>query len=291
MILLGSIVTGSLTMATPLLLASIGETVVERSGVVNVGLEGMILSGALAAVLGTAYLHNPLIGVMCALLGGVLVATLFAQFAVRLCANQVVVGVVVNLMALGLTGTISRACFSNQHTFITVAALPHLIGDQTFLMPLALVLVPATWWWLYRTPAGLKLRACGEHPVAADAAGVNVLHVRNIAVAFGGALAGIAGACLTIGDVPTFQENMSAGRGFIALAIVTSGRWNPIGCLIAALIFGVSEEIEIQAQAMHLPVPHSLLLALPYLVTLLILASGSKSSQAPAALGIPYRRA
>jgi simple sugar transport system permease protein len=281
---------GSMTMAAPLLFAALGETVVQRSGVVNVGLEGMILTGALAAVLGVWDTHNTLMGIVCAVTASSLFSLVFALFAVRLAANQVVVGVVINLMALGVTGTVSRQIFGRQQTFVAVAGLPHLLANQTILTPIAMVCVPATWWWLYRTRGGLNLRATGEQPQAAEASGVNVLTIRTLAVLFGGAMAGVAGACLTLGDVPTFQEGMSAGRGFIALAIVTSGRWNPIGCLAAALVFGVSEELEIQGQAMGLHVPHDILLAVPYAMTLVFLMYGSKFSSAPAALGLPYRR-
>jgi simple sugar transport system permease protein len=289
-ILIGA-VEGTITMSAPLLLAALGETIVQRSGVVNVGLEGIILTGALAAVLGVWQTHNPVAGLVCAAVAAGLFSLVFALFAIRLAANQVVVGVVINLMALGITGTISRQVFGRQQTFVSVAGLPHLFANQTVLTPVALLCVPASWWWLYRTRSGLQLRAAGEQPQAAEAAGVNVLRLRTLAVVFGGIMAGIAGACLTIGDVPTFQEGMSAGRGFIALAIVTSGQWNPYGCLAASVIFGVSEELEIQGQAMGLHVPHDILLAVPYIMTLIILMSGSKFARAPAALGVPYRRA
>ena len=279
---------GSINMAAPLLLASLGELVVQRAGVVNVGLEGLILTGSLAAVLGTLHTHNPLIGVACAAIAAVVIALLFALFAVRLAANQVVVGVVVNLFALGLTGTVSRAVFGAQSTFVSVEALPHLFANQTVLTLIAFAMVPTVWWLLNKTRYGLIIRAAGEQPAAADSSGVNVLKLRTLAVLFGGAMAGIAGACLSVGDVPTFQEGMSAGRGFIALAIVTAGRWSAPGCLAAAIVFGVSEELEIQGQAMGLHIPHDILLAVPYIITLFILLSGSHSSKAPAALGNPY---
>jgi simple sugar transport system permease protein len=289
-ILVGA-VTGSITMSAPLLLAAVGETVVQRSGIVNVGIEGMILTGALAAVIGVWQTHNPAVGLLCAVVAAGLFALIFALFAVQLAANQIVVGVVINLLALGITGTVSRQVFGRQQTFVSVAGLPHLFANQSVLTPIALVSVPAVWWWLYRTRGGLQLRATGEQPQAAEAAGVNVLRLRTLAILFGGIMAGIAGACLTIGDVPTFQEGMSAGRGFIALAIVTAGRWNPFGCLAASLVFGVSEELELQGQAMGLHVPHDILLAVPYIMTLAILMSGSKFARAPAALCVPYRRA
>ncbi len=278
-------------MTVPLLFAALGETIVQRSGVINVGLEGMVLTGALAAVLGVWQTQSPTVGLLCAVITAGLFSLIFALFAVKLAANQVVVGVVINLMALGITGTISRQAFGRQQTFVAVAGLTHLFANQTILTPIALLCVPGAWWWMFRTRGGLELRAAGEQPQAAEAAGVNVLALRTRAILFGGIMAGIAGACLTLGDVPTFQEGMSAGRGFIALAIVTAGRWNPYGCLLASLVFGVSEELEIQGQAMGLHVPHDILLAAPYIMTLIILMSGSKFARAPAALCLPYRRA
>jgi simple sugar transport system permease protein len=301
MTVVGGALLGSLSLATPLLLAALGETVVQRSGVVNVGLEGMILTGAFAAFVGTVvsvYLPghiagataNPYVGLVAALLAGMLIALLFALFVVRLVANQVVVGVVVNLLALGLTGTLLRILPRTEGSFLNTQALPQIFFNLTVLTPLALLAAPAVWWWLFRTRRGLELRACGEQPVAAEAAGIPVMRRRMGAILFGGAMAGLAGAYLSIGDVPTFQEGMSAGRGFIALAIVTSGRWNPWGCLIAALVFGFTDRLQIQGQAIGLHVPHDLLLALPYFATLLILAFGSGWSVSPGALGRPYRR-
>ncbi|MCW3095118.1 MAG: nucleoside transporter rane protein [Chthonomonadaceae bacterium] len=301
MTVVGGALLGTLSLATPLLLAALGETVVQRSGVVNVGLEGMMLTGAFAAFVGTVLsvslpghiagtTANPYVGLVAAILAGMLIALLFALFAVRLAANQVVVGVVVNLLALGLTGTLLRTLPRTESGFLNTQALPQIFFNQTILTPLALIAVPGVWWWLFRTRRGLELRACGEQPVAAEAAGIPVMRRRTAAILFGGAMAGLAGAFLSVGDVPTFQEGMSAGRGFIALAIVTSGRWNPWGCLAAALIFGFTDRLQIQGQAIGLHVPHDLLLALPYVATLLILAFGSGWSVSPAALGRPYRR-
>ena len=297
-----SITQATLASATPLLLAALGENIVQKAGIVNVGLEGMLLVGAFAATLGTLYLpglpggpplHNAFAGVVVGGLAGLLLALLFALFAVKLAANQVVVGVVINLLALGLTGTLYRKLFGTTGQFISTAALPRYawLGNQTPITLLACLAVPVAWWWLSRTRGGLKLRACGEQPVAAEASGVRVAQVRACALAFGGAMAGMAGAYLSVGDTNTFIPNMSAGRGFIALAIVTAGRWNPYGCLIAALCFGFAQSLQYQGQALGGHVPYQVFLALPYLATLLILALGRRGSAAPAALGRPYRRA
>lgn len=250
-----------------------------------------MLCGAFSACVATLCTGSPYLGVVVAVLVGMLMALLFALFVVRMAANQVVVGVVINLMALGLTGTLLRTLPNTDGRFLTTRALPHLFWNQNLLTPIALLAVVLVWWVIARTRFGLELRATGEKPEAAEAAGISVTRMRAQAILFGGAMAGAAGAFLSVGDVPTFQEGMSAGRGFIALAIVTSGRWSPWGCLAAALIFGLADELQIQGQALGLPVPHDLMLALPYVATLLILMSGSRWSQAPAALGRPYRRA
>ncbi len=299
---IGGAILGTMSLATPLVLAALGETVVQRAGVVNVGLEGMILTGAFVAFVGTemsvrlhwhlvGYGPNPYVGLIAAALAGVLLAVVFAVFVVKLSANQVVVGVALNLMALGLTGTLLRLLPRAAGGFLNTQALPQVFYSLTILTPMAFLAVPAVWWWLFRTRRGLELRACGEQPVAAESAGVPVLRRRTAAILFGGAMAGLAGGFLSVGDVPTFQEGMSSGRGFIALAIVTSGRWNPWGCLVAALLFGFADRLQIQGQALGIHLPHDLLLAAPYVATLLILAFGTGWSQSPAALGRPYRRA
>ena len=301
MSVISSVIQATLTGATPLLLTALGETVVQKGGVVNVGLEGMLLVGAFTATLGTLYvhnpftaiaLHNPYVGVLLGAGAGIMLALVFAAFTIKLCANQVVVGVVINLLALGLTGTLYRKLFGTTGQFVTTNSLPHYlwIGNITVLSLLALLMVPGVWWWLYRTRSGLELRACGEQPIAAESAGVSVTRTRWKLLIFGGAMAGAAGAFLSVGDSNTFIPNMSAGRGFIALAIVTAGRWNPYGCLAAALLFGFAESLQYQGQAMGLHLPYQLFLALPYAATLLILMYGNKSSRAPEALGRPYRR-
>jgi ABC-type uncharacterized transport system permease subunit len=300
-----SVVSGTLqatlTNMTPLLLAALGENIVQRAGLVNVGLEGMMLVGAFAGFMiakpteislfgATVVTGNPYAGLVAAGLTGLLMAVLFGIFVIHLRANQVVVGVVINLLALGLTGTLYRRIFGETGSFITSNSLPHILAQQNLLMPLAVLMTPILWWFLHRTRTGLELRACGEQPIAAEAAGVNVMRMRFLAILFGGVMAGIAGAFLSIGDVSTFKEEMTAGRGFIALAIVTSGRWSPWGCLLAAIIFGFAQALQFQFQAVGWRVSSQLFLVLPYVVTLLVLMMGSRWSQAPAALGQPYRR-
>lgn len=280
----------TLTMATPLILASLGECVVQRAGVVNVGLEGMMLSGALAASLATLGTGSPWLGLGAGAAVGLLTALLFAGFAVRLAANQVVVGIVINLLAIGVTGTIYQTLIGRGSSGLSTASLPTLFWDQTALLPITVTAVPVTWWWLRRTRAGLRLRACGEQPLAAEAESVNVARVRTLALLFGGAMAGAAGAFLSVGSSNTFVPEMTEGRGFIALAIVTSGRWNAFGCLAAALIFGFADALQYRGQSLGIHVPKDILLALPYFATLAILVSGAAGGSGPASLGKPYRR-
>lgn len=282
---------GAVTLATPLLLAAIGETVSQKAGVVNVGVEGMMLVGAFSAVIALSLLPNFALGVAAAALAGALLALLFALFAIRLAANQVVVGVVMNLFALGITGTLYRARFGETGAFVQTPILPRLLFGQNALTWLALVSVPALWFWFYKTRSGLTVRACGEQPRAAEASAVNVLRVRTLCALFGGVMAGVAGASLSIGTAGTFIENMTEGRGFIALAIVASGRWSAAGCLIAALAFGGVEQLQFVGQAQGWRLPYQLFLALPYVTTLALLALGGKTGQAPAALGRPHRKA
>ncbi len=290
-------------LSAPLLLAALGETVAEKSGVINVGIEGMVLAGALAGFAASVAAQSPWAGALAAAGAGVALAALLAGLSVKLLADQVVVGTAINILALGVTGVFARALFPDAAVSATpFASLPipglsrlPLIGPALFaqnaLGYLAWVLVPLCWFYLYRTRPGLRLRAAGEHPEAAEGAGVRIGLVRTLATLWGGGLAGLAGAFLSIGYTRGFVENMSGGRGFIALAIVILGRWNLLGVGAAALLFGLASALQFQFQASTVRFPHQLLLALPYLLTLaaLLLRSRLKSAP-PAALGKPYRR-
>lgn len=290
-------------LSVPLLLAALGEIMAEKSGVINVGIEGMVLAGALAGFAGSVATHSPWAGALTAAGAGVALAALLAGLSVKLRADQVVVGTAINILALGLTGVFARALFPDAGVSATPFAplpIPGLsqlpfIGPALFaqnaLGYLAWLLVPLCWLYLYRTRPGLRLRAAGEHPEAADGAGVRVGLVRTLATLWGGGLAGLAGAFLSIGYTRGFVENMSGGRGFIALAIVILGRWDPLGAGAAALLFGLASALQYQFQASTVRFPHQLLLALPYLLTLaaLLLRSRLKSAP-PAALGEPYQR-
>jgi simple sugar transport system permease protein len=288
--------------ATPLALAALGEAVTERAGVINIGLEGAIMAGAFGALIGAGLapgLGGAAIGFATGALAGLLASALFAVFAVGLRADQIITGTAVTLASLGLTGTLYRTIYGETGALLStpttppialpgLSALP-LVGRALFAQPpatyLLYLLVPALAWWSTRTHAGLALRAVGERPEAAVAAGVRPRRVQLAATLFGGAMGGLAGATLVLAQAGTFAEGMSAGRGFIAIAIVVLGRWRPAGVAAAALLFGAASALQYLFQAMGWQLPYQLFLALPYLLTLVVLASVSARAAAPAALG------
>ncbi len=289
-------------LGIPLALAALGETVSERSGVINIGLEGSIIAGALGGALGALAFESAGMGVLIGAAAGMLVGAVFAVFAIGIGVDQIITGTAVTLGGLGMTGAIYQARFGATGAELSLPTLHPLpvplleripvlgppLFDQAPTAYLAYLLAPLLWYWLYRTPAGLELRAVGEAPDAARAAGVRVLHVRFLATLFGGALAGIAGAHLVLAHTGTFAENMSAGKGFIAIAVVVLGRWNPVLVLFAALFFGAASALQFFLQALGLDLPYQLFLALPYLLTLAALAGWVGRARAPAALALPW---
>jgi simple sugar transport system permease protein len=290
-------------LGVPLALAAIGETITERSGVINLGLEGCIIAGALGGAIGALALESAGLGIVAGAGAGVLVALLFAAFAIGLGADQIITGTAVTVGGLGMTGAIYQARFGVTGTGLSLPtldsfAVPGLaripvIGtalfDQAPTAYLAYLLAPAAWYFLFRTASGLELRAVGESPDAAQAAGVRVRRVRVLATLFGGALAGVAGAHLALAHAGTFAQNMSAGKGFIAIAVVVLGRWNPILVLFAALFFGAASALQFFMQALGLDLPYQLFLAFPYLLTLAALTGWVGRSRAPAALALPWQ--
>jgi ABC-type uncharacterized transport system permease subunit len=288
---------GTIRVATPLALAALGESVVERSGVINIGLEGSIIAGALAAVVG-GMSGGTTMGFVAGAAAGCAVALIFAVFAVLMRADQIITGTAVTLLALGGTGTLYRILYGSAGAALATptagnVAIPGLsripfIGTALFAQPaityVTYVLVPIVAWWMYRTHAGLALRSVGESPDAAIAAGISPKRVQLAAVLFGGALGGLAGATLVLAQAGTFVEGMSAGRGFIAIAIVVLGRWSPLGVALAALVFGAASALQYFFQATGTQLPYQLFLALPYILTLVALTAARGRSSAPAAL-------
>jgi simple sugar transport system permease protein len=297
-VLLSGFLAATVRVATPLLLAATGETLSERSGVINLGLEGMMLAGALAATLG-ATAGGPWTGVVVAVVAAALLAAVFAAVAIGARADQIIAGTAITLAAVGLTGTIYREAYGTGGAGLSLptlapVALPLLskipvIGPAVFIQPvptyLALVAVPVTWWILFRTRAGLVLRATGEGLAMARAAGVRTSAVRAAATLAGGAFAGLAGATLVLAQVGTFAEKMTAGRGYVAIAIVVLGRWHPFGVAVAALLFGAATALQYVFQSLGLAVPYQLFLMFPYVLTLLAVGGVVGRVRAPADLG------
>ena len=302
--LLTAVSSSTVTMAVPLLLAALGELIAERAGVINVGLEGMILTGAFAALVATLFTGSTALGIAAALAAGALLGAGFAYIVVRREGNQVVAGTALNLFAFGLTGVAYRAIFGVTGSALTIAGsspapLPVLsqlpivgraLFSQTPLAYAAFLLVPGIAVALARSVPGLMLRMVGENPYAAEAQGVPVAKTRAAAMMLCGALAAAGGAYLAVAYAKTFVEGMSAGRGFIALAIVIVGRRSAGGVLLAALFFGLATALQFHFQALGLGVPFQFFLILPYVLTLLVLAGFAGRVQAPAALGQPYEK-
>ena len=295
---LSGFLAATVRIATPLALAALGEAVSERGGTINLGIEGAMLAGALAAAVAAAA-SGPEAGLAAAALAGLAVAAVFALVAIGAGADQIITGTAMTLGAVGLTGAVFRAAFGSAGAGLTLPllepiALPGLsgipvLGEALFRQPLptylAFTAAPAGWWLLFRTRWGRALRAAGEDAESARAAGVPVRRVRAAAVLLGGALAGLGGGSLVLAQVGTFAEKMTAGRGFVAIAIVVLGRWHPAGALAAALLFAALQALQFVFQAMGLDVPYQLFLMLPYVLTLLALAGAVGRARPPAELG------
>ncbi|MEI6740953.1 MAG: ABC transporter permease [Gemmatimonadaceae bacterium] len=282
--------------AAPLCCAALGECVSERAGVTNIGLEGSIIAGALGATI-VAGAAGTGAGFAAGIAAGVVIAAIFAVFTVWLRADQIITGTAITLLALGLTGTLYESVYGTGGVALSIptigaVAIPGLsaipvIGHAFFAQPLSTyalyLLAPGLAWWLTRTHAGLALRAMGEAPEAAIAAGIRPRRTQLLAVLFAGGMAGLAGAILVLAQAGTFAERMSAGRGFIAIAIVVLGRWNPLGVAAAALLFGGASALQTLFQAMGWSgIPYQLFLAVPYLLTLVVMASsGSAGTSRP----------
>ena len=279
--------------ATPLMLAAGGEVVCERAGVINIALEGCIIAGAFAAFV--AGPGGAAAGYAAALAAGLGVGIVLALFVVFMRRDQIIVGTALTMLALGLTGTLFRArsdalLVHETDRVVTVPVLSRIpvIGSALFAQPpityVAIALIPAIAWWLYRTQAGLAVRAVGEGPEAARAAGVRVSGIQSIAILFGAALGGLAGGALVLAQAGTFAEGMSAGRGFLAIAIVALGRWRPWGVLVASVVFGAAMAFQFAVQALGWRVRYELVLMIPYVLTLIAL-SVFRRGNAPAMLG------
>jgi general nucleoside transport system permease protein len=298
-----SLVASMLVFATPLTFAAIGGMFSERSGVVNIGLEGMMLMGAFWGIWGADKTGSWVWGVGIAMASGGLLALVHAFFAIHLRADQIVGGTAVNFLALGITGYFFVQLYHGENVPTGVSQIPDVklakdsshsffadaIGSLNLMIWVAIILVPLSYIVMFKTPIGLRIRACGEHPRAADTVGINVYLVRYGSVILSGVLAAMGGAYLTVGYLNTYNENVTAGRGFIALAALIFGNWRPFGAFGAALLFGFST-----ALAFRLPVYSSnaatLFQALPYVLTLIAVAGVIGRTIPPAAVGRPYKK-
>jgi general nucleoside transport system permease protein len=298
-----SLIASMLVFATPLTFAAIGGMFSERSGVVNIGLEGMMLMGAFWGIWGADKTGSWVWGILIAMVAGGSLALVHAFFSIHLRADQIVGGTAVNFLALGITGYFFVQLYHGQNVPPDVSQIPNInltkesstsffadsIGHLSLMIWAAIILVPLSYIVMFKTPVGLRIRACGEHPRAADTVGINVYAVRYASVVTSGVLASLGGAYLSIGFVGSFNENMTAGRGFIALAALIFGNWRPFGAFSAALLFGFST-----ALAFRLPVYSSnaatLFQALPYVLTLIAVAGVIGRTIPPAAVGRPYKK-
>jgi general nucleoside transport system permease protein len=291
-----------LRFATPLVFAALGGVISERSGVVNIGLEGMMLAGAFFGVYGADLTNGWIGGLLLGMFAGGVLALVHAVFAISFRADQIVSGFAINFLALGITGYIFLNHYGEQGTPDGLPQVPDVslpidwipffgpaLDNLNLLVWVGLFLVFAVWLFVFRTPAGLRLRSVGENPRAAATVGISVYRTRYLAVIASGVLAAMGGAFLSIGFVHSFNQNMTAGRGFIALAVVIVGKWRPVAALAAALMFGFSQALA-QRLAVFSESSATLLQALPYVVTLIAVAGLVGRSTPPAADGVPYSK-
>lgn len=298
-----SLIAGMLRTATPLIFAGLGGVFSERSGVVNIGLDGMMTIGAFFAVLGTYKSGSPLIGLLCAVIAGAVIAAVHAFLSITLKADQVISGTAINLFSTALASFLIFKIFKKGGQTDIVPSLPYhvpnfianipffgpIIKDLNWFVILAVIAVIIANFVLFKTPVGLRIRAVGEHPAAADTLGINVYVVRYACVILSGALAGLGGAALT-GITPLYREGMISGRGFIALAAVIFGNWKPFGTMWACLLFAFGSSFEIAAQGFGWSLPSEFYSSIPYILTMLALAGFVGKTTAPAADGQPYNK-
>ncbi|MGE0101109.1 MAG: ABC transporter permease [Blastocatellales bacterium] len=298
-----TLIASTIRLATPLVLAALGGLYSERSGVINIALEGMMLAGAFTAAVVTVFTANPWIGLLAALVAGALVAALHGVATINYRADQVVSGTAINILFLGVPALLSGAFFES------TGATPQLPRDQVLpdvnifdaatspvlasifnqkpLVYLAVLAVVCSVFVLKRTRFGLRLRAVGENPEAADTAGVSVVRMRYAGVIISGVLAALGGAYLSIGQNSLFTRNMTAGRGFIALAALIFGKWDPVGALLACILFGFAEALSIRMQG-TVNIPNQFIQMIPYVLTMVVLAGLIRRATPPRALGVPY---
>jgi simple sugar transport system permease protein len=294
--------------AMPIMIAALGFVFSERAGVVNIGAEGIMLFGALAGVIGSWYSGNAWVGLLFAMLAGGFAALLFAWLTVSLCANQVVTGAALNILAIGVTTSLNRVVFGVNAAPPRIDSFgairpPAFIGgipfigqglliilSQNILVYAAFLLIPLAHFLMFKTEMGLTIRGVGEHPKACDTVGINVFRIRYGTVIVSGLFGGAAGAYVSLGLLSFFMENMIAGRGFIALAAVVFGKYSPLGIMGASLLFGAGLALESRLQTLGTGIPYQFFLMIPYVLTILALVGFAGKNKGPASGGIPYMK-
>ncbi len=294
-----SLLFATIRSATPLIFAGLGGLFSERSGVINIALEGLMLSGAFAAAVVTYQTHNPYLGFMAAIAAGAVLAFVYAVACLKFEADQVVAGMAINFLMIGLPALISVGLYDSAGSTPQIDKadkLPNFFNSISIASILVFALVPVCWYLLYKTPFGLRLRASGENPSAAESSGVNVIRLRYIGVILSGVLAAAGGAYLSTGQSSLFTKSMTAGRGFIALAALILAKWRPVHVMLACLFFGFTEALTVEIQTAPWAkingeqIPVQFIEMIPYILTIIVLAGFIGQSRAPKALGVPYRK-
>jgi ABC-type uncharacterized transport system permease subunit len=297
-----TIVAASIRIATPILFAALGESLAESAGILNIGIEGMMALGALAGFSAACWSGDPWLGFAIALIASGIAGLLAGAIMIERGADHVVTGIVMNIFCLGLAGLAYRFFFGSRsgipsiprmqawHLPVDIPVLGRALFSHLTIVYLAFALVPVFWFMLKRTNWGLNVRAVGDNPAAAESAGIDVWRTRLMAITIGGAMAGLGGATLSIAQLGGYVDQMTAGRGFIALAVVVFGRLDPWRIAGISLIFGFAEALQLRLQAIGAAVPHELLLALPYILTIIMVAAFAGKAAYPAAINRPYPR-
>lgn len=299
-----SLFAGMIRLATPILLPALGQIYTQRAGVLNLGVEGTMLMGAISGFIGACVTQNLWFGLLCGILAGVIYSLIMAWLSVTMRANQVIAGIGMNILASGLAAYIYRLVFGIRALPAKITSFQALkipiLGDIPYIGPiffrhnilvyLTFLLVPITWFILERTTYGLKIKAVGEHPRAADSKGINVARIRYSAILVGGAYAGAGGAFMTIAYLNTFTEKVVGGFGYIAVSVVIFASFQPVRAMFGAMLFGLASALQLRLQAHGVGIPSQLLLMLPYVMTIIALVIASGKAVFPSAYTIPYSR-
>jgi simple sugar transport system permease protein len=282
-----SLILATLRQAAPIMITALGGMFSEVTGVVNIGLEGMMLMGAFTAAVGSYYTGSPIVGILAGMLAGGFMALIHGILSIKYKGNQTVSGVAINLFASGFTIFMLRVLFNQSGNSPAVEKAPQIMGISLIVF---IIYIIAAWtiWFLYKTKTGLRMRAVGEHPLAADTVGIDVYKIRYFGVIMSGVLAGLGGAYLSIGALNQFTKEMSAGRGFIALAALVFGKWKPKGVIAASLLFGFADALQVIIQQYVKSIPPQFIQMIPYVLTILALAGVVGKAVAPKAAGVPY---